>query len=180
MGNSHLRSTTVLSVRKSKEVVMGSDGQVTIGNTVMKHHAKKVRKIHDGKVIVGFAGASADALALFSRFEEKLKEYSGNLQRAAVELAKLWRTEKTLRHLEALLAVIDRTTSLIISGNGDIIEPDDGIIAIGSGGPYALAVARALLKFTELGAEEIVKETLRITAEVCIFTNENFTIERIN
>lgn len=159
--------------------MIGSDGQVTMGSTVMKHTTRKVRKIFNDKVLVGFAGATSDAFTLFERFESKLEQYKGNLSRAAVELAKEWRTDKYLRRLEALLAVLDKEHSLIISGTGDIIEPDDGIVAIGSGGPYALTAARMLLKFTDLSGEDIVRESLNQAADICIYTNTNITIETL-
>jgi len=159
--------------------VIGSDGQVTMGSTVMKHTTRKVRKIFNDKVLVGFAGATSDAFTLFERFESKLEQYKGNLSRAAVELAKEWRTDKYLRRLEALLAVLDKEHSLIISGTGDIIEPDDGIVAIGSGGPYALTAARMLLKYTDLSGEDIVRESLNQAADICIYTNTNITIETL-
>lgn len=158
-------------------VALGSDGQATLGNTVVKHSAQKVRSLYDGRVIAGFAGATADAFTLFERFEEKLQQYGGNLTRAAVELAKDWRTDRYLRRLEALLAVASADRLLLISGTGDVIEPDDNIVAIGSGGPYALAAARALLKFAnDRSAREIVEESLRIAAEICIYTNSNLTV----
>jgi ATP-dependent HslUV protease subunit HslV len=173
------QSTTVLSVRHKGEVALGGDGQVTIGNTIVKHHATKIRRLAEGKVLAGFAGAAADAITLFERFEAKLSQYKGNLQRAAVELAKDWRTDKYLRRLEALLAVCDATHSLLLSGTGEIVEPDDGIIAIGSGGPYALAAARALIKHSNLSAEEIVRESLLTAAAICIYTNEQITVETL-
>lgn len=169
-------ATTVIGVRRNGKAAMGSDGQVTIGNTIMKHTTKKVRKLYNDQVVVGFAGASADAMALFDRFENELDKYKGNINRAAVELAKIWRTDKYLRQLEALLTVMNKETMLIISGTGDVIEPDDDIIAIGSGGAYATAAARALLRHTDLNAHDIVAESLRIAAEICIYTNTNFTI----
>lgn len=155
---------------------MGSDGQVTIGETIMKHKTRKVRKLYNDKVIVGFAGASADAMALFDKFEIELDKYKGNINRAAVELAKLWRTDKYLRRLEALLTVMSQDTLLIISGTGDVIEPDDDVVAIGSGGAYAAAAARALLRHSSLTASQIVTEALKIAAGICIYTNENFTV----
>lgn len=169
--------TTILAVRKDGQVAMGGDGQVTIGDTVMKMRATKLRRLADGAVLAGFAGAVADALALFERFEGKLKEYNTNLLRAAVELGKIWRTDKYLRQLNALLAVCDRERSLLISGSGEIIEPDDGILAIGSGGGYALAAARSLMKHSNLDAEGIVREALATTAEICIYTNACITVE---
>ncbi len=172
-----MHATTVVSVRKNGKVAMGGDGQVTMGNTVMKANATKVRRLAEGAVIAGFAGAVADAFTLFDRFENKLKEYNKNLPRAAVELAKEWRTDKYLRQLDALLAVCDTERSLLISGNGEIIEVDDGILAIGSGGSYALAAARALINHTDLDAETIVRESLMIAGEICIYTNQNISVE---
>lgn len=174
-----IKSTTVIGLIKNGKAVIGSDGQVTMGNTVMKHTTKKVRKIFNDKVLVGFAGATSDAFTLFEKFESKLEEYKGNLSRAAVELAKEWRTDKYLRRLEALLVVVDNEKALIISGTGDVIEPDDGIAAIGSGGPYALVAARMLLKYSKLGAKEIVEESLNQAAEICIYTNHNISIEEL-
>jgi len=173
------KGTTILSVRHRGKVVLAGDGQVSMGNTIMKHNASKVRRMYNNQVIAGFAGAAAEAFALFSRFEAKLEEYRGNLPRAAVELAKDWRTDKILRPLEALLAVADRKTSLIISGTGDIIEPEDGIIGIGSGGPYAVAAARALLLHSQLDAREIVQEAMKIAASICVYTNDHITIEEL-
>jgi ATP-dependent HslUV protease, peptidase subunit HslV len=175
-GRERVRSTTILAVRRNGQVALGGDGQVTVGQTVMKSNAQKVRTLHGGKLLAGFAGAAADAFTLFEKFEEKLERYPGNLQRAAVELAKDWRSDRVLRRLEALLAVTDREHSFIISGTGDIIEPDDGILAIGSGGSYALAAARALVQNTELPAREIVKRGLEIAAEICVYTNSNITV----
>ena len=172
--------TTILSVRCQGKVVIGGDGQVTLGNTVMKGNAKKVRRLYQNKLLAGFAGGTADAFTLFERFESKLEKHQGNLTRAAVELAKDWRTDRMLRRLEALLAVADATTSLIITGNGDVIEPEEGIIAIGSGGPYAQSAARALLENTQLTAYDIVEKSLTIAADVCIYTNRNFTIEHLD
>jgi ATP-dependent HslUV protease subunit HslV len=174
-----VRSTTILSVRQKGKIALAGDGQVSLGDTIMKHHASKVRRLYNGAVLVGFAGAVADAFALFTRFEGKLQEFQGNLSRAAVELAKEWRMDRSLRRLEALLATADREHSLVISGTGDVIEPDDGIIGIGSGGPYAVAAARALTSHSSLGAREIVEEAMRITASICIYTNENITIEEL-
>jgi len=171
------RGTTVLSVRRNGQTAMGGDGQVTLGATVMKGKATKIRRLAEGRVLAGFAGALSDALALFERFEAKLNEYNRNLTRAAVELGKEWRTDKYLRRLDALLAVSDATKSLLIAGNGEIIEPDDGILAIGSGGPYALAAARALVAHSELDAEAVVREALGIAAGICIYTNANITVE---
>ena len=171
------RGTTILSVRRGDQVVIGGDGQVTMGNTVMKGNARKVRRLYEGQVIAGFAGGTADAFTLFELFEAQLEKYQGQLTRAAVELAKMWRTERSLRQLEALLAVADKTTSLVITGNGDVIEPEDNMIAIGSGGPYAQSAARALLDNTDLSASEIVDKSLNIAGDICIYTNHNRTIE---
>lgn len=174
------RGTTILSVRRNGKVVIGGDGQVTLGNTVMKGNAKKVRRLYNGKVIAGFAGGTADAFTLFERFEAKLEEHRGNLTRAAVELAKDWRTDRMLRRLEALLAVADEEASLIITGNGDVMQPEDDLIAIGSGGAFAQSAARALLDCTELSAKEIVEKGLSIAGDVCIYTNHSRTIEEID
>ena len=174
-----IRSTTVLGMTYKGKTVIGSDGQVTVGATVMKHHAKKIRRLYHGKVLAGFAGAAADAFTLFARFEDNLEKTRGNLERAAVELARDWRTDKYLRQLEALLAVLDGTTSLVISGTGEIIEPDDGILAIGSGGSFALAAARMLIKHSALPAREIVEESLHVAAQICIYTNDNISIEEL-
>ena len=174
-----LRGTTILSVRRPGQIVIGGDGQVSVGNTIMKGNARKVRRLHKDRVIAGFAGGTADAFTLFERFESKLDKHQGNLTRAAVELAKDWRTDRMLRRLEALLAVADSEVSLIISGNGDVIEPEDGLMAIGSGGPFAQAAARALLNNTELGAREIVERSLHIAGDICIYTNHNLTIEQL-
>ncbi|OOG23370.1 HslU--HslV peptidase proteolytic subunit [Thioalkalivibrio denitrificans] len=173
------RGTTIVSVRRGDRVVLGGDGQVTLGNTVMKGNARKVRRLYGDKVLAGFAGGTADAFTLFERFEGKLEKYSGNLTRAAVELAKDWRTDRMLRRLEALLAVADKDTSLIISGNGDVIEPEESLIAMGSGGPFAQAAARALLENTELSAREITEKALNIAADICIYTNRQLTIEEL-
>jgi ATP-dependent HslUV protease subunit HslV len=170
--------TTILSVRRFGRVTMGGDGQVTVGTTVMKGNARKVRRLHDGQVLAGFAGGTADAFTLFERFEGKLEKY-GNLARAAVELAKDWRMDRSLRRLEALLCVADTQSSLIVSGNGDVIEPDNALMAVGSGGPYALAAARALLENTELDARHIVEQALSIAADICIYTNRNLTLEEL-
>ncbi|MEW6619623.1 MAG: ATP-dependent protease subunit HslV [bacterium] len=172
-------STTILAVRHNGKVAIAGDGQVTFNNTIMKQNAKKIRRMYKDKVLAGFAGAAADAFTLFEKFEGKLDEYRGNLPRAAVELAKEWRTDKFLRRLEALLAVVDKDHSLIISGNGEVIEPDDGIVAIGSGGPYALAAARALIKYTNLTTKEIVEEAMKITAQICVYTNEQIIVEEL-
>jgi ATP-dependent HslUV protease subunit HslV len=171
--------TTIVSVRRGNQVVIGGDGQVTLGNTVMKGNARKVRRLHHGRVLAGFAGATADAFTLFERFEGELEKQRGNLTRAAVELVKDWRTNRMLQRLEALLAVADDKASLIISGNGDVIEPEQGLIAIGSGGPFAQSAARALLENTELSAREIVEKSLNIAADICIYTNRNLTIEEL-
>jgi ATP-dependent HslUV protease subunit HslV len=174
-----MHGTTILSVRRGNSVVIGGDGQVSLGNTVMKGNARKVRRLYHEQVIAGFAGGTADAFTLFERFEGKLEQHRGNLARAAVELAKDWRTDRMLRRLEALLAVADKETSLIISGNGDVIEPENSLMAIGSGGPYAQAAARALLENTELSARDIVEKSLLIAAGICVFTNTNLTIEEL-
>jgi ATP-dependent HslUV protease subunit HslV len=171
--------TTILSVRRDGEVALGGDGQVSLGNTIMKGNARKVRTLYHGKVIAGFAGGTADAFTLFERFEAKLEKHQGHLVRAAVELAKDWRTDRALRRLEALLAVADKDSSLIITGNGDVIEPEDSLIAIGSGGPYAQASAKALLDNTELSAREIVEKGLDIAASICVFTNDQRTIKEL-
>lgn len=171
------RGTTILSVRRNNQVVIGGDGQVSMGNTVMKGNARKVRRLYHDKVLAGFAGGTADAFALFERFEAQLEKYQGNLTRAAVELAKDWRTDRSLRRLEALLAVADASASLVITGNGDVIEPEDNLIAIGSGGPFAQSAAKALLENTELSAEDIVKKGLTIAADICVYTNHHHTIE---
>ena len=172
--------TTILSVRRNNKVAIGGDGQVTMGNTIVKSNARKIRRIYHDQIIAGFAGATADAFALFELFEAKLEKHHGNLTRSAVELAKDWRTNKILRHLEALLIVADKNSSLIISGNGDVIEPEEGIVAIGSGGNYALAAAKSLVANTTLNAREIIEKSLQIAASICIHTNSNFTIDEIN
>ena len=174
-----VRSTTILSVRHNGRVAIAGDGQVSFGDVVMKHTARKVRRMYNDMVIAGFAGAAADAFALFAKFEAKLEEFNGNLPRAAVELAKDWRLDRALRRLEALLAVVDREHSLIISGTGDVIEPDDGIIGIGSGGGYATAAARALVRHSTLSAREIAEEALRIAAAICVYTNDQITVEEL-
>lgn len=171
-----IRATTILAVRRDGKVAIGGDGQVTVGETVMKSHAQKVRAIRGGKVLTGFAGSVADAMTLFEKFEEKLERYPGNLPRAAVELAKEWRSDRVLRRLEALLIVADREHGFVISGNGELIEPDDGILAIGSGGSYALAAARALLTNSDLEPKEIVRRSLEIAGEICVYTNTNITV----
>lgn len=173
------RGTTICSVRRGNTVVMGGDGQVSLGNTVMKSNARKVRRLYKGRVLAGFAGATADAFTLFERFEGKLEKHSGHLVRAAVEMAKDWRTDRTLRRLEALLAIADAENSLLITGNGDVIEPEHGLIAIGSGGPFAQAAAMALLENTELDAETIARQALGIAANICIYTNDKLTIETL-
>lgn len=173
------RGTTIVSVRRNGRVVIGGDGQVTQGNTVMKGNARKVRRLYNQQVLAGFAGGTADAFTLFELFEAQLDKYQGKLMRASVELAKAWRTERSLRRLEALLAVADKDTSLIITGNGDVIEPEDSLIAIGSGGPFAQAAARALLDSSELEARDIVEKSLGIAADICIYTNHNRTIEEL-
>src|SRR5476651_405289 len=175
-----IRSTTVLSIRRNGSVVLAGDGQVTLGESVIKHTAKKIRRLYNDKILSGFAGSTADAFTLFSRFESKLEQYHGNLGRAAVELAKDWRTDKVLRHLEALLLVSDVNVTFLISGAGDVIEPDGGAAAIGSGGPYALAAARALIDNTELPARKIAEESMKIAGQTCIYTNDNFTIEELS
>ena len=175
----HIRGTTLLGLSYKGQSVIGADGQVTVGQTVMKHHARKVRKLYNGTVLAGFAGAAADAFTLFSKFEDNLEKYHGNLERATVELAKEWRTDKYLRQLEALLAVLNTHTALIISGTGEIIEPDDGILAIGSGGSYALAAARMLVKHSSLSAREIVEESLHAAADICVYTNHDLTFEQL-
>ena len=174
-----MHATTVLCVRRDNKVVLAGDGQVTLGDHVMKHTAKKIRRLFEGKVLAGFAGSTADALSLFERFEGKLQEFHGNLQRASVELAKEWRKDRALRHLEALLVVADAKGTFLLSGNGDVIEPDDGLCAIGSGGPYALAAARALARHSKLGAKEIAQEAMRVASEICIYTNGNVSIEEL-
>ena len=174
-----IRSTTVLTVRKDGKVVMAGDGQVTLGEGVIKHSARKIRRLYNNKILAGFAGSTADAFSLFSRFEAKLEQYHGNLGRAAVELAKEWRTDKALRHLEALLLVADPTQTFMISGAGDVIEPDSGIAAIGSGGPYAQAAASALLAHTQLTARTIAEEAMKIAGRMCIYTNDQFTFEEL-
>jgi ATP-dependent HslUV protease subunit HslV len=174
-----IRSTTILGVRRESQVAMGCDGQVTVGTTIMKSNARKLRRLHHDQILAGFAGATADAFTLFEKFESKLEEYRGNLTRAAVELAKDWRTDRVLRRLEALLAVADRTHSFIISGTGDVVEPEDGILAIGSGGSYALAAARALLGHSQLEARTIVEESMRIAGGIDIYTNHQLLIEEL-
>jgi ATP-dependent HslUV protease, peptidase subunit HslV len=177
--NSPIHATTIICVRKKSKVAIASDGQVTLGDTVIKHGAKKVRRLYNEKILAGFAGSSADSFALFARFEAKLEQYHGNLSRAAVELAKEWRTDRALRHLEAVMIVADEKNTFLISGTGDLIEPDDGIVGIGSGGPYALAAARALSKYTDLSAREIATEAMQIAGKICIYTNENISLEEL-
>jgi ATP-dependent HslUV protease subunit HslV len=173
--------TTIISVRRGDSVVVAGDGQVTFGEkTVMKHGARKVRRIHDDQVLCGFAGSTADAITLYEKLEEKLRTYGGNLVRAAVELAKEWRTDRALRRLEALLIAADARHTLVISGTGDVIDPEEGVCAIGSGGSYALAAARSLMRHTEMSAEAIAEESLRIAAEICVFTNDELTVERLD
>jgi ATP-dependent HslUV protease, peptidase subunit HslV len=174
-----VRSTTVLLVRKDSHVALAGDGQVTMGETVMKATAKKVRRLYNDQILAGFAGATADAFSLLTRFESKLEQYHGNLERAAIELSKEWRTDKLLRHLEALLVVADSRSSFLLSGNGDVIAPDEGILAIGSGGSYALAAAKALLKHTDLSAREIATEALKVAGEICIYSNQNIIVEEL-
>ena len=176
---SRFRSTTILAVRHKEVTAIGGDGQVTLGNVVMKSEAHKIRKLHGGKVLIGFAGASADAFALLERFEAKLKDFQGSVPRAATELAKDWRMDRNLRRLEAMMVVMDRDSLLLLSGTGDVIQPTDGIAAIGSGGPYAQAAARALLLHSQLGAAEIVRAGLEIAADLCIYTNRNIEVEEI-
>lgn len=170
-------STTICGVRHAGGVALAGDGQVTLGNTVMKHSARKIRRLYNDKIIAGFAGAAADAFTLFERFEEKLERFSGNLPKSAVELAKDWRSDRYLRRLEALLVVMDKDSTYVISGTGDIIEPDDGVAAIGSGGPYALAAARAMIKYSKLSAKEIANEALQVASDICIYTNNNIAVE---
>ena len=174
-----IRSTTVLSVRHNGQAVMAGDGQVTFGDTVVKQGARKIRRLYNDKILAGFAGSAADSFALFSRFEAKLEQYRGNLERSAVEVAKDWRTDRLLRRLEAMLIVLDADATFLLSGNGDLIEPDDGIIAIGSGGAYAMAAAKALARHTELAAREIAEHAMGIAASICIYTNANVTIEEL-
>jgi ATP-dependent HslUV protease subunit HslV len=175
----HVKGTTIICVRHKGKVAIAGDGQVTLGDTVLKRKANKIRTLYNGRVLAGFSGATSDAFALFSRFEAKLEEYRGNLPRAAIELAKDWRLDRSLRRLEALLIVADEKHSFLISGTGDVVEPDDGIISIGSGGSYALAAARSLIRHTELSAKELVQEAMKISAEICIYTNANITVEEL-
>lgn len=175
----NIKGTTIIGLRYKGKAAIGGDGQVSFENTVLKQNAKKLRRLHNGTILAGFAGASADAFTLFERFEAKIEEFRGNLPRAAVELAKDWRMDRYLRRLEALLAVLNKEHALIISGNGDVIEPDDGLVAIGSGGPYALAAARALMEFSNLDAKDVVKKSLEIAAGICVFTNDKISIEEL-
>ena len=179
-GGRRIRSTTVICVRRGTSVVMAADGQVTLGDSVIKHTAKKIRRLYQDKILAGFAGSTADAFSLFSRFEGKLEQYAGNLGRSAVELAKDWRTDKMLRSLEALLVVADPHQTFLISGSGDVIEPDEGIATIGSGGSFALAAARALIQNTDMGARDIAEKSLRIAGQICIYTNDQITIEELS
>ncbi|PJZ56131.1 ATP-dependent protease subunit HslV [Leptospira barantonii] len=179
MPENKIRSTTILCVRKNGKVAIGGDGQVSMGNTVMKNTAKKIRRLYDGKILSGFAGSAADAFTLFELFEKKVQEFGGSLSRSAVELAREWRTDRMLRRLEALLIVADKEESFLISGTGDVISPDEGVIAIGSGGNYALAAAQALYNHTNLSAKEIVESSMKIAADICIYTNDHITIEEI-
>ena len=177
--NSPTKATTIVCVRKKGKVAIAGDGQVTLGDTVIKHGAKKIRRLYNDKILAGFAGSSADSFALFSRFEAKLEQFHGNLSRAAVELAKDWRTDRSLRHLEAVMIVADDKNTFLISGTGDLIEPDDGIVGIGSGGAFALAAARALEKFTDMSAREIALEAMQIAGKICIYTNESISLEEL-
>jgi ATP-dependent HslUV protease subunit HslV len=176
----HIKGTTILAVKKDDKITVAGDGQVTLDTTILKHGARKVRRLYNNEVVVGFAGATADAFTLFDRFDQKLEQYNGNLLRAAVELTKDWRTDRVLRHLEALMIAVNRDYSLIISGNGDVIESDDDVMAIGSGGAYAQAAARALVKHSNLSATEIAKESMKIASEICIYTNDHITLEEID
>jgi len=174
-----IHATTILAVRHDGRTVLAGDGQVTFGTTVMKHGARKIRRLYNDSILAGFAGSAADAFALFSRFESKLEQYRGNLERSAVELAKDWRSDRILRRLEAMLIVSDRASTFLLSGTGDLIEPDDGIVAVGSGGPYALAAARALVRHSGLNAREIAEQAMAIAGEICIYTNQNLTVEEL-
>lgn len=176
---SNMHATTIICVRKKGKVAIAGDGQVTLGDTVIKHGAKKIRRLYNDKILAGFAGSSADSFALFARFESKLEQFHGNLSRAAVELAKDWRTDRALRHLEAVMIVADDKNTFLISGTGDLIEPDDGLVGVGSGGAYALAAARALNQFTELSAKEIAQEAMHIAGKICIYTNDSISIEEL-
>ena len=177
--NPSIHATTIICVRKNGKVAIGSDGQVTLGDTVIKHGAKKIRRLYNDRILAGFAGSAADSFALFARFESKLEQYRGNLERSAVELAKDWRTDRVLRRLEAMLVVLDQHSTFLLSVNGDLIEPDDGIVAIGSGGPFALAAAKALAANTDLDARDIAERAMRIAADICIYTNANVVIEEL-
>jgi ATP-dependent HslUV protease subunit HslV len=179
VASQRFHATTVLAIRHRDETVMASDGQVTLGETIVKQSARKIRKLYNDRILAGFAGSAADSFALFSRFESKLEQYRGNLERSVVELAKDWRTDRILRRLEAMLIVMDAKLTFLLSGNGDLIEPDDGIIAIGSGGAYAMAAAKALARHTELGAKEIARESMTIAAAICIYSNDTITIEAL-
>ena len=179
MSPSLLRQTTILGVRHRGGCAVAADGQVTLGSTVMKHKAQKVRRMHNGQVLAGFAGSAADALALFQRFESKLEEHRGNLARAAVELSKEWRTDRILRRLEAFLVVVNKENAFLLSGSGDVIEPDDGLVAVGSGGPYALAAARALVQHTEMDAPTVAREALKIAGQICIYSNDQIVVESL-
>jgi ATP-dependent HslUV protease subunit HslV len=174
-----MRATTIICVRHKDKVAMAGDGQVTMGQTIIKHTASKLRRLYGGKILAGFAGSTSDAFALFARFESKLEEYRGNLARAAIELAKDWRLDRAFRRLEALLIVADKDQSFLISGTGDVVEPDDGILTAGSGGPYALAAARALVRHTDLGAKEVALEAMKISAEICVYTNTHILVEEL-
>src|SRR5947199_6453369 len=177
--NPSIHATTIICVRKKGKVAIASDGQVTLGDTVIKHGARKIRRLYNERILAGFAGSAADSFALFARFESKLEQYRGNLERSAVELAKDWRSDRILRRLEAMLIVLDKTATFLLSGNGDLIEPDDGIVAIGSGGPYALAAAKALAGNTDLDARTIAEKSMAIAAEICIYTNSNIFVEEL-
>lgn len=179
MSRLHLRQTTILGVRHRGGCAVAADGQVTLGNTVVKHKAQKVRRMHNGQVLAGFAGSAADALSLFQRFEGKLEEHRGNLARAAVELSREWRTDRILRKLEAFLVVVNRENAFLLSGSGDVIEPDDGLVAVGSGGPYALAAARALVLHTEMDAATVAREALKIAGQICIYSNDQIVVESL-
>jgi ATP-dependent HslUV protease subunit HslV len=179
MSPRHLHGTTILAVRHRGQCAMAGDGQVSLGRTIMKHGARKIRRLHNGQVLAGFAGSTADAMALFARFEGKIEEYRGNLERASVELAKEWRTDRMLRRLEAFLVVADRESSFLLSGAGDVIAPDDGLVAVGSGGPYALAAARALARHTSLDAPALALEAMKIAAGICIYTNDQIVVETL-
>jgi ATP-dependent HslUV protease subunit HslV len=179
MARTRIHGTTILAVRKGGRAAIAGDGQVTLGRTVMKHGARKIRRLHNGQVLAGFAGSTADALALFTRFEAKIEEYRGNLDRAAVELSKEWRTDRVLRRLEAFLVVADRDSAFLLSGAGDVIAPDDGIVAVGSGGPFALAAARALVRHADMDAAAVALEAMRIAAGICVYTNESIVVESL-